>query len=211
MIDCSDADIRDRLPDWLHGRLDPETRAQVDAHLAQCPACTDELMLLRAAQRAMRGAPAVDVRAIAAAVPAYQPAPRQWRAWRVAAAVLLLAGGAGSFMMYQRSQSASAPAVKTVASHEVPAVVPPVPSAPVPTRAVVVAESAHQSPATAPRQAEPKAAPARELAMGGSSLNDLSDRELAALLKSIDELDGVPTTDVESGSLSPAVPRRSMQ
>jgi hypothetical protein len=44
--------------------------------------------------------------------------------------------------------------------------------------------------------------------MSGGALNDLSDRELAALLKDIQSLDAVPTTDVESGAISPLAPRR---
>jgi hypothetical protein len=48
----------------------------------------------------------------------------------------------------------------------------------------------------------------RELAMSGGSLNDLSDRELSSLLKEIESLDALPSTDVESVPLSPIAPRR---
>jgi hypothetical protein len=50
---------------------------------------------------------------------------------------------------------------------------------------------------------------ARELAMAGGSLTDLSDRELASLIKEIETLDAVPSTEVESAGLSPVAPRRS--
>jgi hypothetical protein len=45
--------------------------------------------------------------------------------------------------------------------------------------------------------------------MGGGALTDLSDRELASLLKDIDSLDAVPSTDVESVPIAPIAPRRS--
>jgi hypothetical protein len=51
---------------------------------------------------------------------------------------------------------------------------------------------------------------APELAMGGASMGDLSDGELNALLKAIDNLDAVPTTDVENASVTPLAPRRVM-
>jgi hypothetical protein len=46
--------------------------------------------------------------------------------------------------------------------------------------------------------------------MGGSSMGDLSDRELDALLKAIDRLDAVPSTDVENAAITPLQPRRGM-
>ena len=42
--------------------------------------------------------------------------------------------------------------------------------------------------------------------MGGGSLTDLSDRELDALLRDIESLDAVTTTDVEATVLSPVAP-----
>ena len=36
MNDCPNAEIRDRLPDLLHDRLDPSARAAVTAHVATC-------------------------------------------------------------------------------------------------------------------------------------------------------------------------------
>ena len=52
----------------------------------------------------------------------------------------------------------------------------------------------------------------RELAMGGGSLSDLNDRELASLLKDIESLDAVPSLEVDNmqiAPISPATPRRA--
>ncbi len=44
--------------------------------------------------------------------------------------------------------------------------------------------------------------------MSGGTLTDLSDRELTSLLKEIESLDALPSTDVESVPVSPISPRR---
>src|SRR5919199_2150612 len=96
MSDCPNVEIRDRLPDLVHGTLRGEQLAAVEAHVAQCPACAAEVALLRTARRALRHAPAVDVARVAAAVqrraagpvaPRRRPAPR----WRVGAGIAAMA------------------------------------------------------------------------------------------------------------------------
>ena len=47
MHDCDNGDVRDLLPLRLHGTLDALGHARVDAHLAQCASCVEELALLR--------------------------------------------------------------------------------------------------------------------------------------------------------------------
>jgi hypothetical protein len=69
----------------------------------------------------------------------------------------------------------------------------------------VVPSTGHSS--VAPVRPAPATA-VRELAMGGGSLTDLSDRELASLLKEIESLDAVPSTDVESVPIAPIAPRK---
>ena len=70
MNDCPNGDIRDLLPDLLHGRLDASERARVESHVATCAACSAELGLLRDLRTTMRRVPAIDASAIAAAIPA---------------------------------------------------------------------------------------------------------------------------------------------
>jgi hypothetical protein len=94
MTDCPNGDVRDLLPDFLHDRLAPDVRREVEAHVSGCEDCRAELDLLRAMRSTLRRTPAVDVASIAAAIPPYRvPARRGRTGWRAAAAVLLVAGG----------------------------------------------------------------------------------------------------------------------
>jgi anti-sigma factor RsiW len=114
MIDCPNAEIRDRLPDFVHGHLDAEARAAVAAHAAGCAACAAELALLRELRATFRTGPALDVARIVAALPA-PPTGRtgaasqvrrpQWRRfdWRIAAGIVALAGGVGSAIVVTMS------------------------------------------------------------------------------------------------------------
>ena len=65
MTDCPNAEMRDRLPDLLHERLEKSVRAAVMAHVDQCEDCRAEMTLLRDARSALSPAvPAIDVAAI---------------------------------------------------------------------------------------------------------------------------------------------------
>jgi hypothetical protein len=109
MNDCPNGELRDRLPDLLHDRLTPEARRGIEAHVAVCADCREELELLRAAQASMRRAPAVDVGRIVAALPApRRPAKRAWAGWRAAAAITLIAVG-GTSVAVARSHRTAVP------------------------------------------------------------------------------------------------------
>jgi anti-sigma factor RsiW len=194
MIDCPNGDVRDALPDYLHDRLDAELRRRVESHLAGCDACRAELSLLRALRVQMRGVPAVDVEAIAAAIPPYRAPAARSRvvSWRAAAAVVAFAvGGTSIALLWGRGP---------VASEDV---TPYVQAGPTPHRdsaTVVVAprSGAPRAPASvAPRNQPVGTVISRELAMAGGSITDLSDGELSALVESIESLDAVPSTEVE--------------
>jgi len=194
MTDCPNGEVRDALPDYLNDRLDTARRREVESHLAGCDACREELALLRTLRVTMRRAPAVNVEAIAAAIPAYRaPVRRGWSAgWRVAAAVAALAVG-GTSIALLRARTSDKPVdvspyvigVRTPRPDPAPAAAPPS------TRAV-----------QAPTRPAPVAAPiqpvaARELAMASGSIGELSDAELSALVDDIESLDALPTADVE--------------
>jgi len=53
----TDTHVRDRLGDHLEGDLSLDERARVDAHLARCAECADELRELRAIVGLLRGLP----------------------------------------------------------------------------------------------------------------------------------------------------------
>lgn len=194
MIDCPNGDVRDALPDYLNDRLDTARRRQVESHLAGCDACREELALLRALRVTMSRAPAVDVKAIAAAIPPYHaPARRGWATgWRVAAAIVALAVGGTSIALLR----GRAPVVGEDVTPYVQAV--PTPRRESPTVAIAPPSAVAPAPASAPPRSEriPTVVD-RELAMAGGTITDLSDGELSALVEGIESLDAVPSTEVE--------------
>jgi hypothetical protein len=226
MTDCPNGDVRDLLPDLLHDRLDAESRRTVDAHLSSCADCRAELALLADMRSMMHADQAIDVGAIMAALPAAAPARHTPRAtkmlgWRTAAAITMLAAGGTSVALLQRN-------AEPVVQRDSVALVAPAPdlaessaaagsyAAPsmAPAGGGASAAVAATAPATrAPRASAPSSSEAssvarpRELALAGSAVGDLTDRELAVLLSHIDALDGVPSRDVESVDLAPLPPR----
>jgi hypothetical protein len=207
MNDCPNADVRDLLPDLVHGRLDAETRASVESHVGSCADCRAELVLLRELRASTNRVPTVDVAAIAASLPAYRSQSRRsWVGWRTAAAVTLIVAGGSSIIVTQRigvHQPDSVAVVKTPVDSPAPVTQPAV-EAIATTPPAVTAPRHHESSAAAP----PREPAGGELAMSAGTLTDLSDRELTSLLKDIESLDAVPSTDVESVPVSPVAPHR---
>jgi anti-sigma factor RsiW len=210
MIDCPNGDVRDLLPDYLHDRLTPADRRAVDVHLASCAACRDELALLRDLRGTLRRAPAVDMDAIAAAIPAYRaPAARRAvRGWRVAAAVAaIIAGGASVTLLHRTGGPANS------AAPEMAVVTDPGDAGQPST--TEVAQSVPGDLATGAQPAESIAQAVepleRELAVAGGAINELSDGELATLVADLESLDPVPSTEVETGeSLTAAALRGAL-
>jgi anti-sigma factor RsiW len=203
MSDCPNGDIRDLLPDFLHDGLAASERALVEAHLRDCALCRQELALLRGMRAALRQVPAVDVHRIVEAIPPYRAPSRQvssrsWGGWRIAAAITLLAAGGTSIAVARRGASTPQDSVQ-VARVE---------------RADSLPASAHVQgpvdPAVSPsaRAPEVSASPApRELALAGSTIGDLDDQELSALIDDIGSLHAVTPVDVDNAaSISPIAP-----
>ena len=204
MIDCPNGDVRDLRPDYLHDRLDSSVRASVERHLAECAACRDELALLRDLRGTLRRAPRIDVAAVAAAIPAYQPPARKSsaRSWRIAAAIAAIAVGGTSIALVHRMTQPAQVAQRPAAAptREVPAVIGPTTAPSVASRATTPPESqptpllAHAAP-SAKTDPVPRG---EELAVAGGTISDLSDSELSDLIGDLDSLDALPSTDVES-------------
>lgn len=188
MTDCTNGEIRDLLPEYIHGTLSADARQRVEAHVADCPPCTDESALLRRIRASLSAAPAVNVAAIVAALPpspalrsrlvASASSPRRaWHAqpWLRVAAGLVLAVGAGSLFFSRLDNGAVA-------------TVDPLPVATAPS--AVVADATPESVAStrAPRAAA-------ELTTGVS--DDLSDDELRGLLDDIEKFKGLPAEESE--------------
>jgi anti-sigma factor RsiW len=122
MNECMEREIREMLPDMLHGTLVPGEQARIDEHLAKCGQCRKELTMLRAVHGAAVFAPPVDVDRVVRQISPYgiippvveRPAPpRRMLGWLVAASLVVLVGG-GSLLM-RRGDVAEAPAAAVLA------------------------------------------------------------------------------------------------
>ena len=117
MRECDNGDLRDLLPEWVHGRLDAVRADVVATHLAGCAACVDEAALIRRLDATLTGrTPAVNVAAIVAAL----PRPRARTAWHQrtqwrAAAVLLFMAGATSVAVFRNPSASEGDALATPA------------------------------------------------------------------------------------------------
>ena len=76
MTECFNPEVRDHLPDLVHGRLGELDTATMLAHIEACDACGREVALLRELRRDAPMAPAIDVARVVAALPPAPAAPR---------------------------------------------------------------------------------------------------------------------------------------
>jgi anti-sigma factor RsiW len=105
MTDCPNAEIRDLIPDLVHGTLAGAERQRVEQHIASCAECAAEAALIRRARTVLAPrTPSIDAGRIAARIPRYAPRSRGrlGTAWRVAASILVLAVGATTFDLVRR-------------------------------------------------------------------------------------------------------------
>lgn len=100
MTECFDPEVRDYLPDLVHGQLGEVDTATMLAHVDACDSCARELALLREVKAAATVPPRIDVDAIvsalpAATVPAHSaPARRNFTLLRLVAAAAIVISGA---------------------------------------------------------------------------------------------------------------------
>lgn len=197
MTDITHDEMRDALPDLLHGTLGRNRRDAVENHLASCPECAAELDVLRMARDAPSFAPRIDAAKIASVIPPYArmlPEParqrpsRQWQLARAVAAVVLVVGalvlsraGTSGRMPSPQSRVASAPATQpTVES------VPKKGSARVPKA----------GPASPVATKTVRAAKPNELQLA-TGLEGVPDERIVQLLRELDKLDALPSTEPE--------------
>lgn len=202
MTDCPNAEMRDRLPDLLHERLEASARAVVIAHIGECADCRAELALLREVRISLSSnVIAMDTAAVARTVLARSAAGGgaarrriQWTDWRLAAAVAVLVVGGASFATeYGRHLLHNA---RRVAATEVTATVSP----PVDT---VTSRRVPASTPISPRSETAK--PHAELAATGD-VSDLSEGELRTLLGDLDTIEAVPPTEPEPVAVRVSLP-----
>jgi hypothetical protein len=181
MPDCPNVEMRDQLPELLHGRLTAAAVEKLSAHLSTCEACSEELELLRAVRGALPVGAAIDVQAVVAALPR-RPARHLGARWgrRASAAGLALAAGLAAVMVLGRGPDRAR--------------APGEPVAPSPRAGGAVETPRRSAPpqALAPRPA----ATERELALG-AGLADVDDRELAKLIADVERLEPIPVAEPE--------------
>jgi anti-sigma factor RsiW len=178
MSDCLNVEIRELLPEYLGGTLSASRRAEVDAHVASCAECADELAVLRLVREAYAESPAVNVKAIVAALPrksaratirtvqAAAPVGRSWRqhAFQIAAVVSFIALGGISLAVarsfFDGNPSAVAPDTLVAVNAETPAI------------------------------------------SFAGGVSDLGDEDLEALLSALEEIEALPVTETADPPLA---------
>ena len=110
MIECTESAIQEMLPDLLHGTLTADARGRVEAHLATCEECRDELTVLRTVQSAAVFAPAIDIDRVVRQIPPYRtivpavevPTRSRRMSWLVAATLAIAIVGGGSLVVMRQ-------------------------------------------------------------------------------------------------------------
>jgi hypothetical protein len=191
MNKCTDSDIQELLPDLLHGALAESEKARVDAHVATCESCQEDLDVLRTVKSAAVFAPSIDVDRVVRQIPPYRtivpaveaPARTRVASWLVAATLALFVVGGGSVLMTRQNSSGTsvkAPAVDSgapVASTQSPAQ----------TRVAVATPN--------PKITEPVAAPHPHALALAAEADGLSDRGLVQLMSDMDTFDALPGSE----------------
>ena len=203
MNDCSNAEIRDRLPDLLHERLDAPMRAVVVAHVAECVECRDELELLRGVHKTLIArTPRVDIAYIVGALPKAPaprreirpaiPAPRRWSDWRIAAAVTVLVAGGSSLAVLRRGPSPADTRAQITDSTPSRSVARIAPESGMAAQTPAGILSANSTPAASIAALDDGTEDVVDGRFGG-----LSPEQMQALLGEIDKLQAVPVTEPE--------------
>jgi anti-sigma factor RsiW len=169
MNKCTDSAIRESLPDLLHETLAAEAKGRVEAHLATCESCKEDLKVLSTIQSAAVFAPTIDVDRVVRQIPPYRtivpavevPTRSRRMSWLVAATLAIAFVGGGSLVVMREN----------------------VPSG---STAVVVPSGSTGVLTTQPQ------APALALA---ADVDGLSDGDLALLMDEMNGFDALPASE----------------
>src|SRR6202162_3348706 len=124
MNTCINSNIQEMLPDLLHRTLSDEARKRVEAHVATCESCQEDVDVLRTVKSAAIFAPSIDVDRVVQQIPPYRtivpaierPAGARVVSWLVAASLALVVLGGGAVLMIQSkdSRASNSPAYNQV-------------------------------------------------------------------------------------------------
>jgi anti-sigma factor RsiW len=188
MNKCTDSDIQELLPDLLHGALAEAEKVRVEAHVATCESCQEDLDVLRTVKSAAVFAPSIDVERVVRQIPPYRaivpaveaPARTRVASWLVAATLALFVVGGGSVLMTRQNSSGTsvkAPAVDSGA----------------PVASAQLSAPARVAVAT-PKITEPASSHPHALALAAEA-DGLSDRGLVQLMNDMDTFDALPGSE----------------
>jgi anti-sigma factor RsiW len=190
MNKCTERDIKEMLPDLLHGALDADARARVEAHIATCGECTEELEVLRTVKSAAVFIPEIDVDRVVRQIPPYRtivpavrtPARSRAVSWLVAASLVVVVLGGGSLLMNQKT-----PIVGPVAKVDRPAS----PGG----GSTRTNNSGELAPVATPKRPATSPEPAPHALVLASSVDGLSDNNLRQLMNDMNGFDALPATE----------------
>lgn len=177
MSDCQSVEMRDQLPEYLHGRLDDITRREVDEHLSICEECRAELATLTTVRALFESrTPVLDTAAIVRRLPAPRATRRPVRPWmlRLAATISFVSIGGMSLLMARSFFDAGGRAIPD-------------------STVVVVPTDTSPGAAAGSGPADGTAVPAG-LTVGGG-LTDLEADQLEQLLGALESIEAVPSAD----------------
>ncbi len=195
MTECFNTEFKEQLPELAAETLDAGSRGRVQEHVATCPACSEELEILRVVRATQIPVPFMVVSTIVRALPAPPIPVRPDLPWyrrasiQMAAAFLLVAGGlisvrqAGDRVSKRNEVVAATPQQEVRDQAAVPAALRMSPPA---------AEAVGQ-------RAVASAAPKTDIALV-SGLDEMTTGELTSLLKDVDALAAVPVAEPEQFS-----------
>lgn len=198
MTECSDPEVRNYLPDLMHGHLGDVDASTLTAHVEGCRACAIELALLREVRATAPLAPRIDVAGIVASLPlrgqmvVQAPAHERPRFGgrpaflRLGIIAALIAGVSMLFTDTGRDDT-PAPRVATAPAGD---------ARPGPTeKPAIAAEARPSGPAPSVRAA------GREALSLVAGVQDLTDEDIETLLATLDGIDSIPSADPDPVTL----------
>jgi anti-sigma factor RsiW len=190
MNKCTDSDIQEMLPDLLHRALADGERQRVEAHLATCDSCQEDLEVLRTVKSAAVFAPSIDIDSVVRQIPPYRtivpaterPARTRVVSWLVAASLALVVLGGGSVLLQSNGSLASRSRVQQPALRiaKVPDTTKPSPAESVARSRTVV---------------QPIIAPHPQALALAADADGLSDGSLVQLMNDMNGFDALPASE----------------
>ena len=190
MNKCINSDIQEMLPDLLHRTLADDARKRIEAHVATCESCQEDLDVLRTVKSAAVFAPSIDVDRVVRQIPPYRtivpaierPASTRVVSWLVAASLALVVLGGGSVLMIQSKGSRAS---NSTAYNEVP------------NRAVKGPDAGKLSApeSVVSRTVVPAVAPNPHALALAADADGLSDGSLVQLMNDMDGFDALPGSE----------------